>query len=68
MTVIDKIAKKANVSKCTVYRALKGQSKENWASTKSRSDKIRKIALNWVTVLTPQPVQSVKDRLNKSPV
>ena len=45
MTVIDKIAKKANVSKCTVYRALKGQSKENWASTKSRSDKIRKIAL-----------------------
>lgn len=46
MTVIDKIAKKANVSKCTVYRALKGQSKENWASTKSRSDKIRKIALD----------------------
>ena len=45
MTVIDKIAQKANVSKCTVYRALKGQSKENWASTKSRSDKIRKIAL-----------------------
>lgn len=46
MTVIDKIAKKANVSKCTVYRALKGQSKENWASTKSRSDMIRKIALD----------------------
>jgi len=46
MTIIDKIAKKANVSKCTVYRALKGQSKENWASTKSRSDKIRKIALD----------------------
>jgi DNA-binding LacI/PurR family transcriptional regulator len=44
MTVIDKIAKKAKVSKCTVYRALKGQSKENWTSTKSRSDKIRKIA------------------------
>lgn len=42
--IIDQIAEKANVSKCTVYRALKGQSKENWASTKSRSDKIRKIA------------------------
>ena len=44
-TIIDQIAKKANVSKCTVYRALKGESKENWASTKSRSDRIRKIAM-----------------------
>jgi LacI family transcriptional regulator len=46
MTIIDKIAKKANVSKCTVYRALKGQNKESWTSTKSRSDRIRKIALD----------------------
>lgn len=45
MTLIDKIAQEANASKRTVYRALKGDGKENWTSTKSRADKIRKIAL-----------------------
>lgn len=43
--IIDEISRKANVSKCTVYRALKGQNKENWASTKGRAEEIRKIAL-----------------------
>jgi LacI family transcriptional regulator len=44
-SIIDQISKRANVSKCTVYRVLKGQNKESWASAKGRANEIREIAM-----------------------
>jgi DNA-binding LacI/PurR family transcriptional regulator len=44
-TTIDEISRRTKVSKCTVYRILKGQNKETWASSRDRAERVRKIAM-----------------------